>query len=292
MIGMRDRSTASSLPKSASMTACLTCFWLIAATPSAREPQATYLPQGSWTMAGEDGRCVLSRTFASGQSSIVLKIEPMLLGSVAQLSVLDGARTGKMSSEKIRLGTAAGQQIEQFDAESFDSRDGVNRVRRMWVSRDLLDRAAASGSLVVTSRRASDGSMQLPLPQLKQGMAVLRQCEQAILETVGLPKGELALIAQQAKVPPMMIRRTADEIAEQSRGDQEDFAVARWIVGADGRATSCGLVHRAQSPVLNGQACHAWGPLRFEAAKDSAGKPVRGLAFTIERWHPREFYPR
>lgn len=256
---------------------------ILAPSPMNASGPPPLLPAGKWAMSGENGRCILSRTFSEGSQPITLSIEPLPLDDRLDLIVKTRQRTGRVVGRwaSIELGGA----VVKKRLFSFDSSDGIHRVHRLEVVRNDLNHAGQSG--MVRLAGLDDTGKTFALPGLGPALEVLHQCEQAIIENVGLSKEEIQAIERHAKEPQVLTGYGPKYYELSANGDLEDVAISRYIVSSDGKAGNCGIIHAAKSDWLNQRACSGW-PEKFRPATDRNGKKVRGLYFERIRWMRHE----
>lgn len=257
---------------------------LAASTPVRSAETQTFVPSGRWTANGESGRCTLTREFTGGVARLTLSIEPLPFSDDVDLTLKvlgEGGRYKRVSSRVSFDVTAA---FVKRDTESFTTSDGIHHVLRLRLRRNDFDRAATSEILNVTAD--NDLNARIQVPKLIAGLNILDRCIQTIANNVGLSPTQVTSIAQNSVPPPVLRKLSSDEIAMLNKGDLEDEAIARYIVGADGKATECGLVHPAADQNLNQRTCILMhpSPLRFTPAKDHGGKSVPGVVFERVRW--------
>jgi len=259
---------------------------LIVSPTTAQGATPMLAPSGKWAVEGEDGRCILSRSFGEGAGSITLAIEPQPLKPQVDLALKTVDRGAPFTRTASAVSFDDGDAPVATELESFDSTDGIPRVRRLSILRPALDRAARSGSITVTLEARSPA--RLSLAQFPAALAALDRCERAIVENVGLTPAQTAQIVHPAVPPRMLFHVYGGYAKDAEQGDLEDESVSRYIIDAKGKVTSCGVIHRALTPFLNNGACvYASTPLKFTPAKDAAGKPVIGLYFDRNRWSRR-----
>lgn len=249
---------------------------------NAAEP-SPLLPSGKWVMSGDNGRCTLSRDYVDHGEPVTLSIESLALDENMDLTVRTRRRTSEVVGRWTKIGF--GSAIVKSRIFSFDSADGTHRVHRFQVDRDDINRAAQGATIMLMGLDDADKNLAVPL--LGRALGILNECEQAIIENVGLSKEEVRAIAQPPKEPQTLWRLDKSYFELSAKGDLEDVAISRYIIEADGRAGSCGLIHLAKSDWLNHRACQGF-PEKFQPAVDKNGHKVRGLFFTGARWQRRE----
>lgn len=238
-----------------------------------------FAPIGKWTLAGEDGRCTLSRNFSNGGANVTLVFEPL-------------PRTGKLdvNLHSGESGTAFARARGSIDGgksrdlEAFATAGDSHRIDRLNAERADFAAAAANDTFVLNlpTRR-----MTFSIPKFANALAALDGCERALSENVGLSAAEVAAIAREAAFPQMLYRVYDGYQRDAAAADLEDEARARYIVASDGAVIECGLTHKAKDERLNRQSCGLLSGPKFTAARDAAGKPVKGIIFERSRWNRR-----
>lgn len=181
------------------------------------------LPSSKWEMSGKNGRCILSRNFDGGREPITLLIEPVPLDDAMDLTIKTRQRTGQVVGRWARIGLGSDDLRRRLF--SFDSSDGIHRVHRFDVGRSDLDRDGQSGPLRLVG--LDDSDMIIALPGLSKALEVLRQCEQEIVENVGLSREEIQAIERQPEEPQILTRYGPEYHELSAKGDLEDVAIAR-----------------------------------------------------------------
>jgi hypothetical protein len=258
-------------------------------SPAGATDVQIFLPNSQWTANSDDGRCTLARNFANAVSSIELAIEPLPLSKDADLVLKGAGLAGPDTRFSAQVGFSSDGQFIGRDATAFDTADKTRQVMRLRLILTDLDKAAASGNLTIMAKGRLHATFSVP--KLAAGLRALAQCEQAIIENVGLSSVQIAEIVHNAE-PPMRLFRWSDEyykVAEKS--DLEDESIARYIIGPDGKPISCSIIHRARDVWLNNGSCSYMSePQSFTPAKDQNGRPVVGLYFERTRWHRKSTY--
>lgn len=252
---------------------------------AANEAPSTFTPSGKWQLVGDDGRCTLHRDFVSGTKKLHLSIEVMTLDNSLELVLKTEAHTNTVRIKPGKVDFTDGRPTEAVFVETLGTSDGQAQIDRFTVSKDQFARAIATRRIAINF---GGRSVQLDLPDLEPAVKYLGNCENALVQSVGVPPEEVAAIARPAKKPPLLIRYGPEYFDLVRKGDPEDVAVSRSIVSPEGKLIQCALVHRAASSALNGQACHDWGPLQITPAQDKDGKKVRGIIFERRRWVQRD----
>ncbi len=252
------------------------------AAPVSAEPPAAFAPSGAWRVSGDDGRCLLSRSFSDGTNAIAVQLEAWPSFINLMLSVTDTNRLGTYVIGDTDLRFADDKPpVTHRMMESFDSTDGLHRVHMGTIDRKEVARIADVGAVTL----APDGShyISLQIPKLAGAVAVLAQCENLLLASAGLSVDQIKAM----KTMPMQLgidyTRLPASITQASKGDLEDVGFAGIVVSPAGRPTACNILHRAKSDVLNGELCEGMRA-KFDPARNAQGQPVAGVVFVIRRW--------
>lgn len=200
-----------------------------------------------------------------------------------EMSISDSHRTGKYVVDNSDLRFADSQPpIFNRSIESFDSTDGVHRVHHGSLGRPELARIAADGAVTLAPEAAHYITIQMP--RLAGAAALLKQCEDALFATAGLPVGALAAMKTMPAELGIDYAKPPVTVTRAGNGDLEDVGFAGIIVSPAGIPTRCNILHRAKSDLLNAALCGGMKS-KFDPARDASGHPVLGVAFVVKRWN-------
>lgn len=256
---------------------------MASSSPSLAQTPPVFAPSGPWTVKGDDGRCLLSRSFSNGTDTLTVQIEGWPSFWNLEMSIADTHRGGGYVTGNTDLRPADDKPpITHRMFESFDSSDGIHRVHQGDVGWAELPRIAAAGALTV----APDGGhyVTIQMSRMVGAVAVLQQCEDALLANSGLPVEALAAMKTMPMQKDVDYTDLPVTAAKAKTGDLEDVGFASITVSATGKPMACNILHRAKSDVLNTALCEGMKH-KFDPARDAAGKPVPGVVFVVERWN-------
>ena len=255
---------------------------ITASAPVFAQTPPVFAPSGPWAIKGDDGRCLLSRSFSDGADTLTVQFEgwPSLWN--LEMSIADTHRGGRYVTGETDLRLADDKPpIAGRVFESFDSTDGVHRVHQGSVGRAEMPRIAAAGA--VTFAPEAGHYVTIEMPKLGGAFAVLKQCEDALFASSGLPIEALAAMKTMPMQRDVDYTRQPVTMTRADAGDLEDVGFASITVSPAGAPTACNILHRAKSDVLNATLCEGMKH-KFDPARDAAGRPVAGVVFVVERW--------
>jgi hypothetical protein len=252
-------------------------------------PGRAFVPTGKWHLDGDQGRCVLRRDFIGETHPLSLSIEVLPLKDNLEVAIKTDSQRGAYAIANRKIGFGDDKSAIPVLVQSFETVDGRSHVDRFDISKQDFGRALPGQVTVLNFKPVS---IQLSLPDIAAAMKYLDDCERALVESLDLPVEEIRATAQSVKAPAILRRLPPEYFEEAEKGDLEDVVIFRYMVGADGIATECGVLHRAASASLNAQACSPWAPLKATPAVNKDGKKVRGLSIERVRWTRKEAFSR
>lgn len=261
-------------------------YWIAAILLEASSPPVypvvVYSPTGSWSVNGEDGRCVLTRSFITGADKLEFVLEALPAENLV-FAVKDKGRTGVYSVSYTDIVFGADKRIaSQRMIESFDSSDNKYRLHRGEIDREELTRAVGGGRIELSLNGSRN--VRIEVPGLGAALTALYKCEDLTLSKAAafVPGIENMKISPKLITVPEYSSPNFVRLSE--TGDLEDIAIGVLGVSPKGVPTSCVLVHRATSALLNDSVCKRGMKDRFSPAKNSEGKSVAGTYFITRRW--------
>lgn len=249
---------------------------------NAAQPQLE--PRRQWVAYFEDNMCVLQREYGSPVEPLTLAFKPQPMSDSYTAFVFSSAkrRDPGFVPAKLQFGTGPDpieRQILNYYVPKLKS-----RVAEFGVSREELNRAAASELISIDAKGRVKASFKVP--GFSKALGVLDECVTDLLATWGLSREQQkAMVKWPQPVKPIIeYVHAADYPMEALRNDQTGWNSARYRIDAHGLVSDCRIVESSGSSALDATLCRLVGRFRYHPAADHSGKPVDSLGFVRFRW--------
>ncbi|MEO5808574.1 MAG: TonB family protein [Sphingomicrobium sp.] len=240
-------------------------------------------PTGKWVMKGENRMCILSRDYSVAGRPLTLGIKTVPVGEDATVIVVDAARTRREWEGTIDINGIPTPRKPNW-GYSFVPRSGNIRLTSVHTKKARLDAPAASGVLALRGGKLID--VNFAVPGMKAALSVLRQCNEALAEQLGMPVAEQRRVATPAepKTPLFMLFSPDDypyKALMQSRGGEP---LVMLVIDPAGAVKSCQVIESSGTESLDARTCLVVAHAKFSPARDKAGEPMQSLYFFWIRW--------
>jgi TonB family protein len=257
------------------------------ATPQVITPLT---PVGKWTVNGSDNQCTLSHDFGNESAKTVLNIIPGVLGESFRIIVLVTRRDGEPISGKATITLSPNQQRRMTVPFRQTDIDGERAAAIM------KGFGGADWYFAETSRIQIDLAgrlVDLAPPDIDQALAVLRQCQNQLLDSWGITPAERKFIGPIENKDRAYAIGNPDEWisfhdypSEALAAHEEGSVTILWTIGIDGHVHDCRVIKSSGVPLLDAAACTAVTDRgRYRPVLDETGKPMVLHAFREVNWH-------
>lgn len=243
------------------------------------------IPAGRWVADRNDGGCaVLRRTADAPALTIAVQLGP---GSgLVRILVFNAGwnRAAVRNRRRVELSIGGGPVSAPETTSGVESAGEFGFSFTMLDS-SVLDRLAASESLIVSERGAA--LVELRLPSARLAAKVLRDCEEATLRNWGVDVEARARLQRQPRpVKPLAsLIGYLDYPAAELRKGVSGRVTARLAVGKDGRIATCTIAASSGNAALDQSSCALLSArARFEPALGPDGRPAEATHIARVTW--------
>ena len=245
-------------------------------------PPVPLKPQGPWNVQYADNMCLLSRSFGTGDQSVLLGFQPgfgdwriILTRSAAQKEMTYGEAEISLDG-----GTPS------FKARYFENslKDGKTRAALIDLDEDT---AIPLGGASKINIRIGSFATSLALSAASKALKAINTCEKDLLVHWGMDRAAAESVATFPepvdRVPSFF--RSNDYPESALKRDAQGTVSVRFWVNLEGRARDCAIVQSSGSQDLDSRTCAVIEKRgRFEPARTTTGQQLESIGFARVAW--------
>ena len=177
---------------------------LIGSLPAASSPTTMLEPVGKWVVSGEEGLCVVSRTFGEGASQLQFGVRPLGSEQKAELLLVGPRGGGGRQTGRGRVAFDGGEAIAgMYGSYVFDR--PAQRITTLTIDRDIRRAMVAASAMTI---EAGAATVTVRLVSIAAALDTLAQCEDLMLRRWGVDT--VAYHAEQSHSTALDLGRGSD----------------------------------------------------------------------------------
>lgn len=257
----------------------LTATPVLSAAPAPGPPFRELAAVGPWAVDYGETQCALTRTFGTGEQAVVLRAaKSVALGTIDMVIAGPGLAQGSDAQTELTMRPSPGREVV---ARGY--RMALNGQLERFVRWYVADDALANLPTSATSPEIEDrrNRLRLGAANLSRALTELNHCQEDLRRHWNV-RTTYDVSTDGSPVPfkPTPLRGREAWVVSEDMSDDErpGEMVVNILVAADGRVVDCAVETAAPDASLTARTCGVIRQrARFEAARDAAGQPTRGV---------------